>query len=185
MGLIDLVGNALTSGGFGILSGLAGSAMNTYFKIKEKKLDVDILKLKGDQDLAMIKAESDAAVKVEEWKARGEIEKTEAGAFRDSIKLAMKPLFDKSYMQMLPKWVAAIVAFMFALMDVLRTSVRPVMTYGLAYVSMNIAFKVYQLDPELFKKEAGAIVASIAYLTTMALSWWFADRQYAKRMAKP
>lgn len=55
--------------------------------------------------------------------------------------------------------------------DMLRGSVRPVITYGLVGTLVGIYFTTTNQD------EKTAIVQSVIYLSCLSLTWWFADKR--------
>jgi hypothetical protein len=175
--------DAVTGGALGGITGLAGSALTGWLNHKENKdkRAHDVAMAKEDRET--IKAEAEAGVQIENVKLASTIEQGEATAFTESLKSANKALFNSDYAKHLPSWAMGIIAVVFAGVDVLRASVRPVVTYYLMYVSTKLGVEVYRRKPELFMAQAADLVGAISYLTVTCVTWWFADRRLSKAMA--
>ena len=184
MGIGSTIVDVLSGGALGGITGLLGTGVSAYTAYKNRKAEMEFELIKMDKDRENTLAEADAAIKVQQFKTEGEIDVREADAFKASMEAGMKSLFKSSYAQYMPGWLMGIVAAMFAMVDMLRSSVRPVVTYFLVLVSAYLGWKVAQTQPEVFFEQAVSIVGALSYLTVTCVTWWFGDRRLAKVMAK-
>jgi hypothetical protein len=184
MGIGATIVDALTGGALGGVTGVIGTGVSAYVAYKNKKLDHEHEIAMADKETAHMLAEADKAIDLQKFKTEGEVEIREADAFTASVKNGMKNLFKTEYAKFLPDWVMAPIAAMFAMVDMLRSSVRPVVTYFLVVVATFIALKVAETRPEIIKDQAANILMSLSYLTVTCVTWWFGDRRLAKVLTK-
>lgn len=184
MSIIDTVGNVLSGGLLGGITGIIGSMASAWVNLKMQKIKNEHEIAMGKLEQNTLRLETDKAIKIEKTKTEGEVAVAEMKNLRESYKSLSKTFFDKSYMPDLPKWVRAILAIAFALLDILRGSVRPILTYFVMSLSTWIAIKTYIANPVAFVSRAGLIVNAIIYLTVTAFTWWFSDRKMEKYLLK-
>ena len=175
----------------GILGGMVTSIIN-YFSQKQKY--AQDIKLK-ELDIELIKVEADKKMEISRVETEGKVELGELDTLKSSYVEANKPLFDQSYMKMLMeskyfKWLGALIASSFGVVDFLKHLARPLITYYLLGVSTYLTILCYQLLEKW--STAGALtlteaynifelsVRSLLYLTISVVTWWFADRRTAK-----
>lgn len=199
---MDFLSNLLTGGASGLLGGITGIFGGVVTAFTNYKMQ----KLKNEHDLAMIKAETDAMVaeaeaKIEVTRAEtaAEIEVAEVKALTESYKEASKSLFDSSYMKMLMKdgkwWyprimMGTLIAFLFGIIDFIKSSCRPFLTFYLMGASTWVTLLAYKvllnslggdvITPEQAYRLFNVAVNTVMYLTVTCVSWWFADRRTAK-----
>lgn len=187
--MVDAIANLLTGGAAGAATGILASFGTSVLNLfVQKNKDKHELALIAQERLTM-EMEAQNAIKIQDSKTRGETELVELQALTESYKGADKQLFTAKYMEGLPKWVASILAVMFGLVDVLKSSARPVLTYYMmiacSYLTLVMIDVIQANGGRLFTPaEASAIfhqlVNTIIYLAVSAFTWHFADRQTAK-----
>lgn len=187
----------LATTGFGALTGIIGNVATGITNYKMQKV-------KNNHELNMVKAETEAMI--EETKANiqiskveteGKIEIAEAEIFKESVKSSQKNLFNESYMGKLFErgWTAPIgmiIAMLFGLIDILKASCRPVLTYYLIGATTWVTYLAYGLIVEtgqpLSIQEAYSlfdqITSTVIYLTVSSVTWWFGDRSTKKFIKK-
>lgn len=85
---------------------------------------------------------------------------------------------EASYRQASKRWSTGNSGWIIAV-DVVRGMMRPLLTLALVGLTTGIYFTLGEESMNLRER----IIATILYLTALALSWWFADRQIAKKLA--
>lgn len=195
---LSFIGDLVTGGIGGTLLGFLGSGVSAIASYKTQKL-------KGDQDLAILNAESqnmiaevNANIKRDEIKTEGEIAILETKAFETAIKMEGKDLFKESYMSLLPKnkfgdIVVCLIAMGTALIDMLRKSIRPVLTIylvgcttwvtKLAYDTVELA-GLSTLSATVAQDLFQSIVLSIICMTSTCVSFYLGDRRLGKIVDK-
>ena len=176
-----------TGGVAGGISGIIGSVATGWFKLKVMKAERENKKLDNDYKLEEIRetskaiiAEAEANMQITRIEKEGELELTEAKTLGSVVKAAMQPLFKESYMEKLPGWAAGTIAFLFALMDIFKSMIRPSLTlYAMVLVTW-LAAKTYQLNPKAVIASADMIVTAIIYMAVSAFTFWFLDRRMEK-----
>jgi hypothetical protein len=179
----------------GGITGLFGSIITAFTNYQTQKM-------KNEHAIAMIKAQSEAIrveaeanIAVARAETEGKIAISELDALKESYKSTEKPLFHEAYMEKLfsskwTSWAGVLIAVFFGLIDVIKASCRPVLTYYLMGASTWITILAYQLvqesqttspmsvtaATELFN----SVILTLLYLTTSCVSWWFCDRRIAK-----
>lgn len=181
---MDFLADLFTGGLAGGLTGILGSIFTAFATYKMKKLEYAHEATMRDKDIEATKAEAEAAVKREEAITAGKVQVSELEAFKESLGELKRSFFDQSYMEQLPKTIAALVALLFAALDALRASVRPVITYYAMGALTWLAYLSYQSNPKAFVADARLIVTAIVYIAITAVTWWFADRRLAKAMSE-
>jgi len=177
MGLLDIIGNVATGGILGSITGIIGS-------IGTGILNYKTLKAKQEHEIALIKAKSQAGVQEAMAKIKVEQAKADAEALVKSYDTEKRPLFMESYMQYLPDWIRPVVAVLFAFIDALRMSVRPLLAYALVGITATLGVIAYQQKPQEFIQKVPELVTAITYMTIMVISWYFGHRMNEKFMNK-
>lgn len=191
---------------FGGLTGLLGSAINSYNERKMKELEIADARDRRGHERLMVEAESkatlaeiDAGVQAARAQVEGEIAVAETQAFRDSQRQGQQKHFAGDWLEQLfavDGWMAALahpaavaIASLLALADVLKGIARPAITAYLLGVSTWLTAIVWSIPAEPIASGEAVelirlLVNAIVYLTTTAVTWWFGDRQAAKVLAK-
>lgn len=185
----------------GGVTGLIGNAFTTWFKYKNKKMEVEheenMLKLETS---AMLQ-ESEMQIQITKSRIEGEIELADADAYKQSIKGASEKLFSDKWIDMImeagkTKWygwffkfIGMFIASGFAFLDWLRSFMRPAMTLYLmgattwiTYMAWDIVEKTHGGVMTLNVAEGilTQVIHTVVYLTVSAVTWWFGDRTMSK-----
>jgi hypothetical protein len=179
---MDLM-NILTSGGLGALTGILGSGVTAYVSYKNKKLDLEDRRDERAHRLKEMNTEAQIAESMEKLKISDRTDERDASTMEKAMDMLKGQLFKEEYAKHLPSWVMVPIAFMFAIVDIMRAIVRPGGTLYLLYVMTVITRGVYKNDPSAFYKSVVDPWSVIAYMGSTAFMWWFGDRRLAKAMA--
>lgn len=203
----SLLGNGLTGGLFGVLGGL-GTAWISYKKEKEERAyKLQVAKDKREHDLLMITAETDANIKEIEANVKrdqviteGQVVMAESAGRNEAIakstqnfvkaSLVDKMIFNKSAWTV---WLTAPIGLLIAtthgLVDILRSLVRPVITYGsvafCCYVTY-IAFGMYkdlgvEITPEQLYNIIQTMLRLLTFSTSTVIGFWFMDKSMSRK----
>ena len=187
MDLGSLVGslfNGMSGGVLGAVTGILGSGVNAFFKLKARRDDRAHEKEMRQMDLEDMKLESELLMARDKAAADAETEVAAIGAFKESQKDLMTSAFDKSYMDKIHPWIAGPIAFLLALVDIINKTVRPAITYYFLYQTHKILSKVMALDTFATKVTPDNVISVILYLTVTAATWWLGQRPMDKMMDK-
>jgi hypothetical protein len=193
---MDIMG-LVTSGLGSIVTGLFGSAMTAVATYSTQKLknqhEQAMAKIEGDN----LRLEAEKAIKITTVETEGKVEVADADVLKKSYEMAQKDLFSSEYMTGLMKsrwtrWIGALLAFLFGLVDFLKALVRPGLTYYLVGASTWITILLYDMlqkyGMELTKDDVYSLfkqaVLMIFSMTLTIVSWWYADRRMAKYASK-
>lgn len=185
----------ILEGAVGILTGLIGNAFTAFFNLKTQKL-------KNEHEQTMVKleteamiAETQANIKVTEAKVQGELLTLEEANYGKNLELGNKSLVSSEMINKLfdspwTAWLGSFLVFMMGVTDVLRGIMRPGLTLYLVgltswltwYASDLLSGKEGLMDVLQAQAIFSEVVRIVIYLTVSAVTWWFADRQLAKRM---
>jgi len=183
----------------GGLTGLIGNAITSWTKYKTAKMEHEhkenMVKL---ETLAMLE-EAKAQISITKARIEGEVELAEVGAYKESIEAGKEKFFGEQWVDRmfestgwasyLLKPMAMVFALMFAIIDVLRGLMRPLLTIYLTGLSTYItwlAWKVLETKgiSNLAVSDAVGIysdvISTVIYLTVSAITWWFGDRSMSK-----
>jgi len=185
----------------GGVTGLIGNAFTTWFKYKNKKMEVEheenMMKLEHQ---AMIQ-EAEMQIQVTKSRIEGEIELADAAAYKESLKSGSEKLFSDKWIDMIMeagkgkwygfifKFIGMIIASGFAFLDWLRSFMRPAMTIYLmgatswiTYMAWDIVAKTQggAISPDTAMAILDQVITTVIYLTVSAVTWWFGDRTMSK-----
>lgn len=177
--MMSFLGDALGAIMSGGLTGIFGSAISIFGKIKQQSMmndhEVAMGKLKQD-DMRLQKelmlAQTEASVSIAEMQAFAESQKNDEASYSKGQELTGGQ-----------KWLMVIV-------DFLRGMIRPSMTIYMTVLTTMIYWQVMELvgglEGVIDKTQAYAlsqqIILVILYITTTVILWWFGTRQ---KMIKP
>uniref|UniRef100_A0A6M3L3F2 Uncharacterized protein n=1 Tax=viral metagenome TaxID=1070528 RepID=A0A6M3L3F2_9ZZZZ len=203
--LIGIVGGPLGA----LLTGVFGSVVSNvfnYFKQKQahkEKIELIELEMKSRKlDHTIAVAEAEANIAIMKTQTEGALELEEAKAFTESQKNMMESLLKPSFidrmmdvegpMRYLTMPVAALITFLFGVVDFVKHCMRPGITIFLIISMAVILQEAYSiLDSVSYQWGADQAVAiitravnSVIYMTEVVLAWWFADRRIAKFQAR-
>ena len=203
----SFLGNGLTGGLFGILGGL-GTAWINYKKEKEERAyKLQSAKDKREHDLLIITAETDANIKEIEANVKrdqviteGQVVMAESLGRNEAIanstqnfvksSLVDKMMFHKNYWIL---WLTApfglLIASLHGMVDILRSLVRPVITYGsvafCCYITY-IAFGMYKelniiITPEQLYEIIQTMLRLLTFSTSTVIGFWFMDKSMSRK----
>lgn len=142
----------------GPLMGLIGSITSAVFKERETKAAVDAKKVDQAHELALLDAQA---------KQRGvELENERAIAQADAVARQVVASYEHD---------AASAGKSYAWAEAVKTLFRPFITLALVLLSAAIYFTFDPLTMGLNPIQEH-IIASVLFLTEVAVTWWFADR---------
>lgn len=166
--------SAILSGG---VTGLIGSAITAYSEIKKQKLQFQHDEKMEELSLQMTKLETEAQFKIVEVETAGKVDVADADALAKSYEA------DKAtYTIGTP---GKIVGFFLGMVDVLRGSVRPIITYYFVGLISVIFFRFFWKYAEAgvtvaaVEEILGRIVTVVLYVGTTCILWWFGTRNKA------
>lgn len=176
--------NGLSGGALGAVTGILGSGVTAFFKLKAKRDDRAHEKEMREMDQADMKLESELLMSRD--KAAADAEKTvaEMKAFELSLKGANESTFKKEYMESLGPKASTFIAFIMAFVDVINKTVRPAITYYFLYQTHRILSKSMENAAFFDKVNPQTVVAVILYLAVTAATWWLGQRPMDKMMDK-
>jgi hypothetical protein len=149
-----------------------------------------------------IKAESEAQISISKTRTKGEVQLAELAAYNTSQVQGNTPLFSETYLQLMfntTGWVAyiakpigALIATLFAFVDVARGATRPLITWYYAAASLWITWTAYQallhmgreMMPHMAHDVWSMSITTIQSLSITCVTWWFADRRIGKALTK-
>lgn len=185
MDILGLVGSGISSILTGGATGLAGVVIQRWFDLKKGEQDLAIQQAKDTHELAM--RDKDALLMDKEWQGRlrvaeAEGEKAATVAAEQSFQatLLREPERYSNAATLTPRqqWVMV-------LLDFCRGIVRPGLTVYLCALTTYIWFQVRGLL-NVSELAAGdvldvwrTVVATVLYLTTTVILWWFGTRNKA------
>lgn len=192
----DMIGLDIILGG---LTGLIGNAVTAWTTYKTKSMEYthkeNMVKL---ETMAMLE-EAKAQISITKARIEGEVELAEVGAYRESIEAGKEKFFGEQWVdRMLDstgwasyilKPIAMVIAMAFAIVDLVRGMMRPLLTLYLTGLSTYItwlAWKVLEAKgiSNLSVSDAVGIytdvISTVIYLTVSAITWWFGDRSMSK-----
>lgn len=175
----------------GVATGLIGNVVTSITNLKTQKLknahDIEMRKY----DIQEREQEGKIQIAVDSNRLEGEMEKIEADAYLQSMKVGNETLLTDGKMQALAidkNWLSRILAFLMGLVDIFRSSVRPGLTAYLVALTTLITMKSMEIitskaallttiqAQEMFSNVSDIVI----YLTVSCVTWWFGDRRTAK-----
>lgn len=199
----------LIEGLLGTVTGIIGNAVGAWFKFKDRKLELEGMKLTHEHEVNMVRiqtqamiAEAKANIKVTQAQVEGAIEIEDSRAFMEAQKQGNKSLFSYQWidglMQIQGWWriitfpVASLIAFLFGFIDFLRGLIRPALTIYLCGVTTWVTFMAWEImqRSEITLSAIQAVdifndtISIVTYLTVTAVTFWFGDRQMSKNIMK-
>lgn len=175
----------------GVATGLIGNVVTSITNLKTQKL-------KNEQDIKMrefdIKERAQEAtlqIAVDSNRLEGEMEKIEADAYLQSMKIGNETLLTETKLTALTadnNWLSRGLAFLMGLVDIFRSSVRPGLTAYLVVLTTLITMKSMEiisakaalLSTAQAQEIFGNVTNIVIYLTVSCVTWWFGDRRTAK-----
>jgi hypothetical protein len=177
----------------GVLTGLGGSLLSNLFNLRSDR-DKYAHELKLGE-LRLKEMEMERSYNISEVKISGDIQDNlrQLDAMIESQKTIDMRLIDSSAIQQLLrmegyKWLGALLTFLLAIVDVLRFSIRPVMTIVLLAVVIWLIeinwSTIIKQGHDLPLENILVLIDGVCYLSFTAVGWWFADRSVLKHVTK-
>lgn len=183
----------IVEGLLGVVSGLLGNAVTTFFNYKQQKL-------KNNHELNMVEAETkamiaekEANIRVSEVELAQELERADADIYKESQKQGQKTALESKLLEKLfetgwTKPFGVLLAFLLGVVDFLKHFMRPGLTAYFVALSTWLtwqAIQIIQAKQDLIPIELATQIFQdnmnvIFYLTVSAFTWWFGDRRVAK-----
>ena len=191
--MLDLIGTLVSSILAGGATGLLGVIAQRWADYKNKQLDLALEKQRGELELA--KRDKDAVIMEKEWAGRTRVADVESNAKMDTAESQAfaasfqhdKATYSVGALDKLRGWWGQLLRFLLGLVDVIRGVVRPGLTIYLCVITTLMYADAHRLvGGGLTATEAldlvKMIVATVLYLTTTCVLWWFGTRN---RQAAP
>lgn len=175
MSILDSVLSVLSGGA----TGLIGTALQSVYQYKTRKLDIELEKSKAANELEQRKLDIEQTK--QEWASRtqiaeittaGEVDKADAETLAASYQLEPQQYSEKSLLSHGQEWVMV-------LLDAIRAIIRPGLTIYLCVLTSLIYFQTRGLIQTnqgdsfaLLEK----LVNTILYLFTTIVCWYFGTR---------
>lgn len=188
----------------GGVTGLLGNVITGILKYKNQKMQFEHdQKMIGLETQSMIE-KSKAQIAITETQVKGEIEKTDAEAYKEAQKNANVSMFSEKWIDNLFNVEGKVGKFLavpagialsmgFAFVDWLRGVMRPLLTIYLTVMSSIItymAWKIIQAHGLATMTATEAIglysetTSIVIYLTVSCVTWWFGDRTMSKALTE-
>ena len=171
----------LTSLFAGGATGLVGAAIQKFSDYKTKKLELELNKQRFEHEKGL--RQIDVEIMKSEWHGRFQVAETEgdAAAFKEALTSEPKRYSEGVKYTSKQGW-------MMVLLDLLRGTVRPALTIYLCAITTVIYFEAVKLIsgtvilPEQAYDMINKIIATVLYLTTSCVLFWFGARNKAKQV---
>ncbi len=160
--MFDLLLGVVSGGATGLIGSVLSGAVKFFTDRQNQAHELRVM----DVELQHMDREAEIAKQIKEL----EMEGVEAAASWRGL--------EASYEESGKRWSTTESGWI-VMVDVVRGLMRPLLTLGLVVLTTVIYFTLTDPDDELRAR----IIATVLYLTSLALSWWFADRQITKKLA--
>jgi len=160
--MMDLLLGVVSGGATGLIGSVLSGAVKFFTDRQNQAHEL----AKMDMELKHMDKEAEIAKSIQELKLEGE---ESANAWKG---------LEASYQEAARRWSSGDSGWIVAV-DVVRGMMRPFLTLFLVVLTTAIFFTLAGEGTSVHNQ----IVATILYLTSLALSWWFADRQITKKLA--
>lgn len=182
--MLTILGTLISGVLSGGATGLLGVLLQRWFDLRTRDRDITLLQLQHQQALALAQIENERArlrADADMFAADRAAEAREAEA--DASALAASFAADRAtYLDPAAQRRSRFAVAGFALVDIVRGLIRPVLTAYLVVLATWMFLWARDLAGQqaLTPAEAlniiGQIVATILYLTTACVLWWFGSR---------
>ena len=179
--MLELLGAVFSGILGGGASGLLGVAIQRFFDMKNRQLDLQLENQRAANKIAEIKAQ--AEVMREEWIGRDKVAATEGAA---KIEVADAAAFAESYKLEPQKYSGPTLTsgqqWVMVMLDALRGSVRPLLTFYLCalvtviYYLARDKMRAEDLTAEQTLEAWKLLIGTILYVWTTVTMWYFGTR---------
>jgi hypothetical protein len=204
--ILGLFGDGVLGG----LFGMVGSFGNTWLKNindeKERRFKLEEAKSKREHSLAMIKAETDATIAeiqanvqrdrimmegqadIEESKGRNEAI-LKISQNRVTPSLIEKMMFNDTWTKVFTMPIALLITMLNGAVDILRTLIRPYVTYGSVIFSAFVtymAFSMYEklgvvMTADQLYEIIQTMLRLLTFTTSTVIGFWFMDKSMSRK----
>jgi len=168
------------SGITGGITGVIGTFVSSFVKYKTLKLQYEHEEKLKQLDMDAAKLKTELQIKLAQAQVQGELQKADAEIYKESYNYMSQPLFKESYFDKLPDWLKAFKGFVDTVIDALRAAIRPVLTIWFVIIATWLSLAIFQTDPKSYLITTQDLVATILYLTSTIVTWWFGNRDSEK-----
>jgi len=184
MSFLSTITDIATTGLFGGITGIVSSIATSIATYKMKKLDYEHERAMFDKKSAQRIKELDTQKDITYIQQEGSIETERWRAVSESQKSEQIVLFNESYFNFLPNWCKTIIAIMFASIEALRKSIRPLgAIFAYVWIAIITIDLLYDINSNLIKYTEDILIL-IIYIITSIISWWYCDRKIEKALDK-
>lgn len=175
-----LISGVLSGGATGLL----GVILQRYFDLKGRDKDLALLTLQHQQALALAQIESERAhirADADMYAADREADAKESEADARSL-VASYDNDRAAYLDPSAQKTSKFARTMFTIVDSVRGLIRPILTLYMVILATMMFMWARELagdkaiTPDAAVQLIGQIVATILYLTTACVLWWFGSR---------
>ncbi len=161
--MLDLLLGVVSGGATGLIGSVLAGATKFFTDRQNQAHELAVM----DVELQHMDREAEIAKQIKEL----EMEGVESAASWRGL--------EASYEESGKRWSTTESGWI-VMVDVVRGLMRPGLTLGLVVLTTAIYFTLTDDDGVELRAR---IIATVLYLTSLALSWWFADRQITKKLA--
>lgn len=204
--VMEFLGGGISGGVFGILGGLGTAWVKYKADQAANKFKLEEMKAKNEYNLKMVKAETDATIaeveaniKRDQIMTEGKMEIAEMYGRNDAImklsenyvktSLIQKMMFNESGWAWITTPIAILITFIHGIVDVSRTLVRVVVTYGSVAFSMYVTYMAFQMYKELgvsmCPDDIHEIIMNmlklLTFTTSTVIGFWFMDKSMSRK----
>ena len=192
----DMIGLDIILGG---LTGLIGNAVTAWTTYKTKNMEFKHKEEMVKLETAAMLEEAKAQISITKARIEGEVELAEVGAYKESLESGKEKFFGEKWVDLMLdstgwssyilKPAAMVIAMAFAIVDLIRGMMRPLLTLyltGLTSYITWLAWKILETKGISSLSVTNAVdlytdvISTVIYLTVSAITWWFGDRSMSK-----
>jgi hypothetical protein len=208
--ILNFLGGGLSGGLFGILGGLGTAWLKQKADEKAHQYKLETMKEKNKYNLQMITAETEATIKEVEANVKrdqiimdGKADIEESKNRNKSIlklsenyvkvSLVEKMMFNKStWSAWITVPVAIMITFIHGLVDISRTLVRVLVTYGSVAFSCYVTYMAFGMYKDLGIVMSGdelyeiiqTMLRLLTFTTSTVIGFWFMDKSMSRKFQK-
>lgn len=185
--MLEILGTVFGSIFSGGATGLLGVVAQRFADYKNKQLDMQLEKQRGEIELA--KRRADAEIMAQEWAGRMKVAEVEGETAKDvaASNAFAQSLFKEPERYSFAPTLSPAQQWVMVTLDAARGLVRPFLTIYLCALTTYVWWQVRSLlSAEQLESTAALdvwklVVSQILYLTTTVVLWWFGTRNKAEQ----
>lgn len=205
--ILNFLGGGLSGGLFGILGGLGTAWIKTRADEKEREYKLAEAKNLREHELAMVSAETDSMIKEVEANVRrdqiitdGKADIEESRGRNESILKLSENYIKQSLIEKMMfnsnKWTAwltipisILITFIHGIVDISRTLVRVIVTYGSVAFSSYVTYMAFGMYKDLGIVMSGdelyeiiqTMLRLLTFTTSTVIGFWFMDKSMSRK----